>query len=1243
MSARHLSFTALAAIAVACGGPSHGAGTPTRDTPRRALEAHAADAVGDTSAAIAAWLDALASAAARVDDPYSDAVASAAVDALVHRRVDALDDVLPRTALLDRALGAERGRAEAVLRAVAERTTHPRVAPRVHEALARLAEQDGDATRAATHRARTGCATAARVYAPLAASILGDVERASPLAARGAPLPASVARARGAATGLPARAEGCSLPLDAGTAEAGVRDVVVDAVVPASGELYVTFASTTPATLWADGRLLARRPYAAGGGLVPRSARVAATRGGTLRLVVRAGSERPGERVVLTAVGPDGAPAKLTTPEPGGRAEAAVTAATAFEPPAATRTEERLVLALAALGDDEPRRAERALEEASKREDAPLGVLLAYGRALRRVIDLPPVRARELARGAFERALSRDPAAWEARAEIAALAGERRSESERRFETLRSLEAGPLGPRPAMLHAYAAALAGDATLQDRVAHHLAELRSLGDAAVRFDAELRGAAVVGRDRVTKACADAPARDRSSFTCFDALRAAGDRPAAAAEAERLRGLLGASALLAATEAEDALAAGAPDEARRALARLGPGQRPLALEATLAGLADDAVVARLATSPGGLTSGLPLLLARGAGLSRELDAATPEPAAELARRLPAGADDATVVLRHRELWDLDDRGVLRFAIADVRRVGGAADVERNAEAPLPSPVGPSSWRHVRRRIVKKDGRLVEPDRTPGALQAHAELTQLEQGDVVESVVEGLALPDERERVGADTADLLPDRTSVVTASIELRLPRDPGLRVHAHERLRARPPAERDGRRVLVFDLTNERVRPLESGVPPGDRAVAVSFGTGTWADVAEELRESQRALVADDDELRAWATRVAAGRPKGRDVVDALVAASHALVPEASGAALADLGFGRAPGPQSVTARTLVATKQGSRTWLLHRALAALGVESSIHVAESEPWTTHDDRPPRPGRFVHPLLRVTGLGEPFWIDPDGLGPPLPAGQLSPELVGRVAMGPDGALATLTAPKDDPRSRSELDLRLRVDAAGNAAGQLTALLRGRDAVALAETFGRVVGGDRDRLLRAAVQGVLPRAICDGLELGWKEGSPEVTLRAEVRLPAFAHDDGGPERTWTVPGFEPVHDLYPRGAASTLVSALAGRGARESTLQVPAATPWHLRRRVELPAGAKVVRLPGPVDHRGQLVAASRRVEVEGGGVAIVEHFELTQPGGSVPAAAYGAFLAEARAVDEGFLAGVRVAAPEARGATP
>ena len=80
----------------------------------------------------------------------------------------------------------------------------------------------------------------------------------------------------------------------------------------------------------------------------------------------------------------------------------------------------------------------------------------------------------------------------------------------------------------------------------------------------------------------------------------------------------------------------------------------------------------------------------------------------------------------------------------------------------------------RALRRRILKKDGRILEPDRTPHASQAHADLSQLEQGDVVEAVYEGWSLPGDTGDLGIDTPDLLPERTAVHDATIELRMPR-------------------------------------------------------------------------------------------------------------------------------------------------------------------------------------------------------------------------------------------------------------------------------------------------------------------------------------------------------------------------------------------------------------------------------------------------------------------------------------
>jgi len=82
------------------------------------------------------------------------------------------------------------------------------------------------------------------------------------------------------------------------------------------------------------------------------------------------------------------------------------------------------------------------------------------------------------------------------------------------------------------------------------------------------------------------------------------------------------------------------------------------------------------------------------------------------------------ATAVLRHSERYDLARSGVVHAVIFDVRRVSGTADVEENAQVSAPSLVGRTSLRILRRRVLKHDGTVVEPDPNPNASQGHADL---------------------------------------------------------------------------------------------------------------------------------------------------------------------------------------------------------------------------------------------------------------------------------------------------------------------------------------------------------------------------------------------------------------------------------------------------------------------------------------------------------------------------------------
>ena len=62
---------------------------------------------------------------------------------------------------------------------------------------------------------------------------------------------------------------------------------------------------------------------------------------------------------------------------------------------------------------------------------------------------------------------------------------------------------------------------------------------------------------------------------------------------------------------------------------------------------------------------------------------------------------------------------------------------------------------------------------------------LAQLEQGDIVEAIYDGYSIPGESGAVGLDTPDLLPERTGVHDAKIELRLPDSLQPTMFVHEK--------------------------------------------------------------------------------------------------------------------------------------------------------------------------------------------------------------------------------------------------------------------------------------------------------------------------------------------------------------------------------------------------------------------------------------------------------------------------
>jgi hypothetical protein len=489
-------------------------------------------------------------------------------------------------------------------------------------------------------------------------------------------------------------------------------------------------------------------------------------------------------------------------------------------------------------------------------------------------------------------------------------------------------------------------------------------------------------------------------------------------------------------------------------------------------------------------------------------------------------------------------------------------------------------------------------------------------------------------------DTPDLLPERTAVHEATLELRLP--PGLHTSLWSHpLLGKPRETTSGdRRVLQWHVVDHAGRRVEDGVPQMDRSARVSMSTSDYRSIARALRETLATLEEHEPEIAAWARGVVgAGSGQAaptRATVEAVVEAAGKALRESDAGTLSDYAGGIAP-VQQTTARTFLSSHDGSRSWLVLRALRELGVPCDLVVAENDPFSADPAFPAHFGRFTHPLVVAHVEGKDVWVDADVSGPPLPAGRISPELRGRLALAADGTIAPLP-PVDNRDERDEIDVRLALDAHGDARGTFAIVLQGRDAQQLAEALVKAVGAERQRALRDVVLAWLPWANVEDVQLSSSEGSWKVSLRATVSVTGYAQLEGA--KTWLLPGLDTMHSSWPRARVSTLGATFATRAGRESALALSRAVQYHVHRRVELPPGTTVSRMPGPLDLKAKLVEASRQLQVtgtphgdKGPQPAIEDDFVLGVATGTIAAKDYDAFVTVAHAADDGFLASTRV----------
>jgi hypothetical protein len=1244
-----------------------------------ALESEAKD-----STSAEPYLALLDRVVAEPDAPLAIAAAAAALDALTSSSAGGLDgaptavvfrsrELLPR--VVERLSGAWAAAAPREESSGSRPEALPIVRGMIATALHALALYTGETQAAATWASRRGCAQTATVLGPLAYPPLVGLDAPTPAGPEQPIAPAYPGVPPFGAAVAPVRvhADQCLLDVSGASFLQGTRAVVVDLAVSRAQTIYLALTSTSAAVVEVGGVRAMRRAFDAGGRATTQfaSARVPV---GTVRVVVRVAQKGDGGQIELDAWGDDGLPLRAHAPRVGEVARARAISAAPIDididididkeaPVGPHRSPEQVMLTTAGLlGLGEARAAEHLLEQVSATGAAATGLALLDARAVEAADDLPDAKAFERTRADIDRVLAAWPTSWEAILGHARATERRRGSGDGPAEALRELGSRPDGaredevrgsssvapiPRDRMVTAYAALLGKRAGLIDFAADDYAELQRVAAGSPLLAAvDARVYPRSGPDALVAACRSA--RSHADLDCFDAERDQGLFLAALAELDRLRTLRGAPEALRDLEIATRILAGDPRGALAVYEAMHPGERRLLdVPAYLGARGDLHGARRLALRD--------MLTARDAPfaidpLSRLLGL-TPDPAPELeadGKRLVAAdraaayaPGAATAVLRRLERYELAETGLLHYITYDLRRVSGTTDVASGGVTYGASIEGRSAPRLLRRRIHKRDGRVLEPDAAANSAQV-SDLSQLEQGDYIEQIVEGWALPGDTGQIVVDTPDLLPERTSVREATVILKRPAALALALWSHPLLGKADEHVEGPVKVSVFRLVDRAPRRLESGEPLMERSVSLSFGTQTWANVARAVEENIRSLD-ERDPLVARFAREAAGalRVPSRALLSRIVTAAGKKIKIASPAELTDAAALYSGGPQRTSARAILELGQGSRAWVIYRALRELGVKVDLVIAETEPWSASADFPAHAGRFRHPLV-VASLpaasgdkadkadkADEVWIDADVEGPPLPPGRISPELRGRSALLASGAMVKVAGASGE--TGDEVDVRLALDGKGDARGTFTVMLHGRSAQALSEAFETVVGTDRQEMLRGVVLGWLPWADVEEVNVSSTEGSWEVALRASIAMPGYGRPEGKDGTTWVLAGLEPVHFVVPRSFAGSLAATYASRAARQSALSIDVPLQYHVHRRVELPAGAVATRTPLPVSVDGPLLRADRKTEVTG--KVIEDDFALSLPTGTVDASGYQAFVTRVQAVDAGFMAGTRV----------
>jgi hypothetical protein len=1192
------------------------------------------------------YLRTLEQALAEPNDPWALASSLAALDALVSRRIDALGHGVEH-ALVHRSRANLVEVSQRLRRAYAAAGhSHPVLRALVARALHDLALRVGAERAAAKWRQRAGCVPVATVAGPLAwpplTSLEGDgaVPHHDALPADFAGVPPFAARVQP----QPVAADACSVPLAATGGLRGERALVVDVDVPRAQTVYLLFASGSAARVSLGGAQLLRRRFDAASGATLQIA-TAEVEAGVARLVARVAYNQDGSTLSVALIGEDGAPLAVRAPTAGARADAKAVGGRVVDVIApVSRPAELTTAAAALLAAGQARRASQLLDSpvAPAAGEGSAAIELLRVRAAQAAADLP--RNQNLARveAAAKRVLARCSDCWEARIATAAVAARRKGRGVGVFAAFEQLGVDAADARwterlgPVEL-AYVSLAASRANLLDVARTGYAALSAKANgSALLADVDWRMHDRIGPELVRAACEGGT--DRAGTRCLSALAARDDLAAVERELARLRALRGSPEIHRSLEITQLLAHGLVDRAMRVYGAMPASERTLAALGVRFGMPRAGESAKAFSRDMRFARDAPFAyepLARLLGVVDDPSAELERAGAEMVARdrrdafLPGAG---TAVLKRLERYRLGDDGLLRYWLYDLRRVSGTSDVARGGWSGRPTIDGRSVQRTLRRRIHKKDGRVIDPDPGARGRQGSTELSQLQVGDYVEVAVEGWALPNDAGQLVVDTTDLLPLRTSVREAEISLERPADQRLSVWTHRLLGegTSQPSEA-GRVRTVWRVREQAPRRIEEGVPPLEARVGLSFGTDDYRRIGRSLGERFRSLDERDPYMGRWVKKALGDAPPEDDErrIARLVAAVGKAVPRADPDALGDFVASMAGGPQRETARRILERGDGSRSWVVHRALRELGYQSSIAVSETRPFSAAPGFPARTGRFRHPLVRVQLGDRLLWIDADVEGQPLPPGRVSTELRGRQALLPSGDMVTVEGRIGV--EADSIDVRLTLHENGDASGTFTALIHGRAAQRLAEAFEVVVGSSRTQLLRNVVLGWLPWADVREVKLSSEPGSWQVAIRAEIAIVGYASPEGRDGRSWSLPGMTPLHRVHPRPIATTLAARYARQAGRTTTLAIDQPLFYNVRRTLELPPGVKVSRVPEPLVVVGAALRASRKVEQRGS--SLVDEFRLNLPVSTVAAEDSAAFVDAVRRVDDGFRHGTRI----------